>query len=372
MLEQHIVLLRDENLPVLGGRIVFRRGHDGEIAAILIGADVEEIFAVIDVVAVFLLARQEDSKIALRLVRAQPAKLGGVFGGAPEKDIFLVARLLHGNIVEFVLLFVDGFKRGRPEHVPPQLIGPLGDGVLGGQEERLVVGRPHHGIHALGSVRQRLARAQILHLQSILTEAREVHGIGEQVVVVADYKVAQPHELVRLREFVQIQQDFFRRFHAAFAAALNRILFALFGARVVEVAPAARRYGEVRLFDAAQHLFVQRVLEGRQIRGHGLGIGILRFQIFDNLGIGFFAQPVVVVDNRGAVALFAMVFGGGYGRGRLGRNCSQADQEKQGQHDLMTHAPDYIVGRDSRPACPLNSRLLASPRWSCGSHRRTR
>jgi len=99
VLDQHIVPLRDENLPILGGRIAFRRGHDGEVAAVFVGADIEEILAVIDVVAVFLFARQEDREMVLRMVGAQPAKLGGVLAVDPQQDVLLVARFVDADVV---------------------------------------------------------------------------------------------------------------------------------------------------------------------------------------------------------------------------------------------------------------------------------
>ncbi len=100
MLEQYVVPLRKgKPSSSWGGRIAFRRGHDGEIPAGLVGANVEEILAVIDVVAVFLFTRQEHREVALRMVSAQPAKLGGVLGRTPKKDKFLVARFLDGDVV---------------------------------------------------------------------------------------------------------------------------------------------------------------------------------------------------------------------------------------------------------------------------------
>jgi hypothetical protein len=50
-----------------------------------------------------------------------------------------------------------------------------------------------------------------------------------------------------------------------------------------------------------------------------------------------------------------MVGGGSDGRGGLGRAGNQGGKEQQGQHKLNTHAPDYIVGRASRPAAGLQA-----------------
>ncbi len=61
-------LMRQEDGPVPGRRIVFGRGHYLEVSAAFIGADVKETFAVIDVVAMFLFTRKEHGEIVLRAV----------------------------------------------------------------------------------------------------------------------------------------------------------------------------------------------------------------------------------------------------------------------------------------------------------------
>ena len=162
---------------------------------------------------------------------------------------------------------------------------------------RLIVGGPGHGGDAGGGVGEGLSVAQIFHLQPVLAEAGEIDGVGEQVVVVADGEAAEADKFPVLAEHVEVEQNFFGRFHAAFAAALYGILLALFGSRVVEVLAAARGDGEVGLLDVPQHLLVDGVAEGLQIGGHGLGVGVLRFEVFDDLGIRLLAQPEVRIDH---------------------------------------------------------------------------
>src|ERR1035441_4118296 len=80
------------------------------------------------------------------MVRAQPAELGSALAVDPQKDVLLVACFPEPDIVEFVLLVVKRLECGGAQHVPPQLVGSLGDGVFGGQEERLVVGSLGDGL----------------------------------------------------------------------------------------------------------------------------------------------------------------------------------------------------------------------------------
>ncbi len=70
-LDQHVALVRDEHFPVLGAGIGFGRGQDLEVLGVLVGADVEQPFAMIDVVAMLLFARQENVKFASWLIEAR-------------------------------------------------------------------------------------------------------------------------------------------------------------------------------------------------------------------------------------------------------------------------------------------------------------
>jgi hypothetical protein len=54
---------------------------------------------------------------------------------------------------------------------------------------------------------------------------------------------------------------------------------------------------------------------------------------------------------------------GSDGRARLGRSGDQSGEQQQGQHNMMTHAGDYTVGRASRPAAGLQAGLLAQFDW---------
>ena len=287
VVDADIVAVGEEDLPVLAGRIVFRRGHDGEIDAVLVGADIERAFAVVEVITVLLLARQEDREIVLRAGGGQVAGFAGVLGFNLENQVLAVARLADADIVEFVLLVVEQIEFGRAEDVAEQFVAAFGDVVLGGQEERLVVGGPGHGGDARGGVGEGLPVAQILHLQGVLAEAGVIDGVGQKILVVGDHEAAEADEFPVLAEGVEVEQNFFGGFHAALAAALYGVLLAFFGARVVEILAAAGGDGEIGLLDMPQHLLIDGVAEGLQIAGHGLGVGVFRLQVLHDLGFDF-------------------------------------------------------------------------------------
>ena len=153
-------------------------------------------------------------------------------------------------------------------------------------------------------------------MERVLPEADVVDGVGEQVVIVADREAAQGDELLVLAELVEIEQHFLGRFHAALAAALDGVLLAFLGARVVEIRASARGHGEIGLLDAGEHLLVEGVAEGLEVLRHRFGVGVLRFEIADDLGAGLLAQPEIGIDDGGAVAYLAVVDLRGDRRGR--------------------------------------------------------
>jgi len=71
-------------------------------------------------------------------------------------------------------------------------------------------------------------------------------------VIGAHRKIADAEILVALRHGVAVQQDFFGRLERAVLAAVDGILLAFHGARVVKIIVTAGRHAQVGLFDAAR------------------------------------------------------------------------------------------------------------------------
>ncbi len=142
--------------------------------------------------------------------------------------------------------------------------------------------------------------------------------------------------------------------HATLAAALNGILLPFLRARIVEIAAAADRYAEIRLFDAPEHFVVERVLKRLQTFGHRLGVGVLGFQIMDDLRVRFFAQPIVGIDNRFPVAALAMV--GDRRNRRLRRSWSLSRQrhERDGSGETWRAEEPRGVQHWNSPKLPLS------------------
>jgi hypothetical protein len=118
-LHQDVGLVRDEYFPIFRTGIGFRCGQDLEILGVFIRPYVEQILAMIDVVAMFFLACQKHLRTALRLVRTLVADFAGVGAVDVQKNILTVARAGDVNGVKFILLFVDRLQFRIAESVAP-------------------------------------------------------------------------------------------------------------------------------------------------------------------------------------------------------------------------------------------------------------
>ena len=98
-------------------------------------------------------------------------------------------------------------------------------------------------------------------------------------------------------ERVLVQQDFLGALFAS-SSAVDGVLSASLGARVVEEPIPALRNREVGLLDAAAHFLIEPLLQELGPVHHLGGVAIFGFQVGQHLGIVTVTQPVVVVDPQ--------------------------------------------------------------------------
>ena len=116
-------------------------GHHAEAPGVLVGANPELPVAMIDVVLVLFLARQDYLEGAFRRVGRQIAHLGGQRAAGDGEEILAIARPANTQAIQFVFLLVDHLVVVAAGDMAHQLVRPLG-GILGDIEERRVVGGP--------------------------------------------------------------------------------------------------------------------------------------------------------------------------------------------------------------------------------------
>ena len=161
VLERRVRLLREQLLPVFASGCCDRCRHDTKVLARVVHAQVEEPFAMIDRVLLFLNAWCDQGERSIRRRRIEEVRLAGGVTACFKQQIAAIARRSDAEIEAFVGLMHD-LRIGAPwvaERVPPQRVLPLGLIVLGGVEERTSVGGPGDRPHAIGGVGQVLTRA---------------------------------------------------------------------------------------------------------------------------------------------------------------------------------------------------------------------
>src|SRR5208283_2586278 len=105
------------------------------------------------------------------------------------------------------------------------------------------------GRDALDAEREERGVVQIFDLEGVLAEAGGVGGVGEEGIVVTDFKDAEAEERVAFGEDVEIEEDLFVESFGG-AAAIDGVLLAFDGAGVVFEAAESVGDAEVGLQDA--------------------------------------------------------------------------------------------------------------------------
>ena len=145
------------------------------------------------------------------------------------------------------------------------------------------------------------------------------------------------HERLSLGELIYIEHDFFRRVHAGFTPAPDRILLACLGTRVIEIVAVLVRYIYIGLLDATEQLVIELLLQRFGRLHDSLGIGVLGIEVSFDFRVFLVAQPEVVVDELVTVDL-------GHFWNLLGDGWRTDDRRDVGRFEgkrRMSHIQDY-------------------------------
>ncbi|MNV20221.1 hypothetical protein D3C71_1111110 [compost metagenome] len=298
--DQHGVIVRDPVLPLAARGSIAGRGDDLEILRVRsVGADHPATVEVVGVV--FHIARtRRQHRERLRIGSRGVARFRAHRAVQLDGQETIIAGAAHAHVEAVVLLFIhEHVAAGRgAQHVLFDAHGEQGVRIILDIEQgAVVIGPDHVGRDVLDAIRQHLTGAQVLEADHVLAAADIVLGPGQQVVVLADIGIAHVEVALALGHRVDVEQDLFRRLHAALAARLDRVVLAGFETGVIPVAAVTRGHAGIVLLDAGDDLLVQGVFQ-RLERGHHLiGVGVLRIQVGQHLRVFAFvvAQPVVIV-----------------------------------------------------------------------------
>jgi hypothetical protein len=282
----------------------------------------------IDGIFVVVFARADERECAVGLVGGQHPRFGRGVAGRFQYQEFAVAGAAGAQIEALVVVLADDDIGGvrRAQGMAQQLVLALLHLVFNGVEEGAVghpidgdlsmgtpvVSGPHDGAHTLDFTGQRLAGFEILDVERVLAEAGGVGRVGEPSRVVGDVGGADRKEGLALGEQVAVENDVLLRIdggsgNSAALAAVDGVLAAFLGARVVPPFAVAEGDRDVSLLHVREHFLIKVFAQSVERRHHGLDVGIFRVEIGGDFGILLFAQPCVVVGERDAVKLGLLV-----------------------------------------------------------------
>ena len=303
--------------------------HQPEVAGAVVGADVEPVAVVIDVVLVVAHAGPEHVERAVRPVGVEQPVLGGHRLRRRDQQVALRPALPDLAVERLVRLLVDEDVLGLrgAQRVPPDLVPAQRLGMLARVEEgAVVVGPDEVARHLRQLVVEQGVGGQVLHTDGVDAAAFNVYRIAEQAPVGADLQRRHLAKVVPLGQGVDVEQNMLlidrrpgvrhrpgvnqrrrasRRRPVDRPSAVDGVLPPILVAGVVKVLALPVRHRHVGLLDAPLDLGEQGLLQRFGRRHHRLRVGVLRLQIRGDRRVAAVAQPMVVVDPHHAVGLVA-------------------------------------------------------------------
>jgi hypothetical protein len=278
--------------------------------------DQEPVAVVLDGVLDALAPRRDRHRFDVRRVGGDRQHLAGELAVDVDEDEALRAGQFDADPEALVRLLVHDLVVGgrRAERVPPDPV--RAPRVVDREvEQRRTVGRPRRAVErVLDLVGQHLAGGQVLDPQREALVAGEVGGVRETPAVRRDVEGTEREELGVAGQHVAVEQHLLAGQRTAFAerrrvgvvhggrdAAVDAVLLAFLGTRVVPVRTFAGGYRQVGLLGPGLDLAEQRLAQRREVRGRGLGVRVLGLQVRDRLRVLFVGKPRVLVDDRVAV-----------------------------------------------------------------------
>ena len=150
-------------------------------------------------------------------------------------------------------------------------------------------------------------------MDGVLSPAHQVHPKCHVAVVLADAVPGSSIISMSFRHLINIQQDFLFGSQVLFLPAIFVILFAVFGAGIIEITAFKYRHAFVLLFDPVFHLRKQIGLKLLCAAHHLIQVGILSLQVIHYLGTvrplaEIVVHPIIVVEYLIAVDGTPMFF----------------------------------------------------------------
>ena len=135
----------------------------------------------------------------------------------------------------------------------------------------------------------------------ILAAGDVVYAVGQEGIIGTDLDAADSEVGLAIGHTVAVKHYLFAGLHGAFFTAIQRVVFAFHIAAIIPVTIVDIWHRNIILLLAADQFFVEIFLQLKSGLHYGCGVGILRIQVVDNLGVGAFVQPVIGIAAGMAV-----------------------------------------------------------------------
>ena len=344
--------MRDDLFPLVAGGRVHRGLHHLEVdGTIQIGRDVELAIPVDHGIFIVGLARRNSAQSGVQLIGLEPVDFRCRVAGGADEDHLFAGALVDADEEAGVFLFIEERVFARRQVA---LVDSVGAGILVAvdPDNGLSVRRPFEA--AIGIVDDGggfRAGLDILNVDLVELAALRIGRIGDQLVVGAGVDAAEGEIVLAFPHRVAVEQDRLGGVGIegirSRAARDDRVFAALAVARVIGVWPVNLGHGAVVFLDAAAHFLEQFVAQrGCRVFEHGLGVGILGFEISADVGaqhgrVAHHLLPVVILHPligvvAGAVRLRDLIIDSGRDR-RLGRGCGNGRGRGRVGECLVSH-----------------------------------
>ena len=156
-------------------------------------------------------------------------------------------------------------------------------------------------------VLQHFSGFQVFDINGILPSAHGIDPQGHIAVIGTHTQTSNLVIRVAFGHLIYIGQDLFTGFQAFFLPAINWILFALFITGIIEIAILLIGHTLIVLFDPANDLIEELLLELFGSFHHRLSVGIFSFQVGDYFWILSLPKPIIIIDA--GVTMHGQLFG---------------------------------------------------------------
>src|SRR5262245_42289117 len=164
----------DDFLPTLLAWAAYRRGHEAEILAAIVGPDIEHVADMINVVLVILMTGHKHLQGIAWMPGSKILHFASRLARRNKQDESFAACALYLDVIEFVLFLVNQFIVLSTEYTTKESIGAFRHRVFLSVEDGLAIVSPRHRSNSLGRVGQYDPSPQILDMKYILAKPRRV------------------------------------------------------------------------------------------------------------------------------------------------------------------------------------------------------